>query len=107
MSTVYVIQEVPGRNILSAEKYGTLKPLLSAGTQVVLSSQPTIKKLLQDFNSDDYLLLMGDPAIIGIACAIASDINQGRYKVLKWDNQEKRYYSVEIDIHNKGGLDGW
>ena len=110
MSTVYVIQEVPGRNILSAEKYGTLKPLLSAGTQVVLSSQPTIKKLkksLQDFNNDDYLLLMGDPAIIGIACSIASDINQGKYKVLKLDNQEKRYYSVEIDIHNKGGLDGW
>ena len=92
MANVYVIQEVPGRNILSAEKYGTLKPLLSSGTQVVLSSQPTVKKLkkgLQDFSSEDHLLLMGDPAIIGIACSIASDINQGKYKVLKWDNQEK------------------
>ena len=43
--TVFVVQEVPGRNILSAENYGKLELLLPKGTQLVLSSQPTVNKL--------------------------------------------------------------
>tara|TARA_R110002110_G_scaffold94723_2_gene245220 strand:+ start:340 stop:489 length:150 start_codon:yes stop_codon:yes gene_type:complete len=45
---------------------------------------------------------MGDPAVIGLACVIASDINVGLYKILKWDRIEKDYYPVSIDIHQKG-----
>ena len=114
--TVYVIQEIPGTkegrpkiNIMGAQKFGRIKVLLREDSQMIFSPGPIIfelRKLLKNYTSEDYLLLTGDPAIIGIACSIASDINQGKYKVLKWDNQEKRYYSVEIDIHNKGGLDG-
>ena len=67
--TVYVIQEAPGRNILSAEKYGELKLVLPSGHNLFLSVGPTvnrIKRKLKDFSDDDYLLLMGDPACIGI-----------------------------------------
>ena len=42
---------------------------------------------------------MGDPAAIGLVCALASQHNQGRFKVLKWDRQESMYYPVSIDIH--------
>jgi hypothetical protein len=101
---VYVVQEVAGRNILSAQEYGQLKLLLPEGSQVVLSSGPTVRKLktkLKDFCDDDYLLLMGDPAAIGIACSIAADINRGRYKCLKWDKIEATYYPVEIDLYNR------
>ena len=45
---------------------------------------------------------MGDPAVIGLACVIASDINAGAYKVLKWDRIEKDYYAVDIDINQRG-----
>ena len=89
--TVYVIQEVKGRNILSAKDFGDLELLLPEGSQVVLSSQPTINKLrrkLKNFCDDDYLLLMGDPVAMGIACAIASDVNRGRIQCLKWDRME-------------------
>ena len=101
---VYVVQEVKGRNILSAQEYGQLKLLLPEGSQVVLSSGPTVRKLktkLKDFCDDDYLLLMGDPAAIGIACSIAADINRGRYKCLKWDKIEATYYPIEIDLYNR------
>jgi len=101
---VYVVQEVAGRNILSAQEYGQLKLLLPEGSQVVLSSGPTVRKLktkLKDFCDDDYLLLMGDPAAIGIACSIAADINRGRYKCLKWDKIEATYYPIEIDLYNR------
>ena len=69
---VYVVQEVVGRNVLSAEKYGKLELLLPEGSQLVLSTGPTVKRLnrkLKNFCDDDYLLLIGDPSIIGIACA--------------------------------------
>jgi hypothetical protein len=57
--------------------------------------------LLTNFTSGDYLLLTGDPAIIGVACSIVSDITTGKYKLLKWDKQERRYYPIEIDLYQK------
>ena len=101
--TVYVLQEM-GRNVRSAEKFGDLKIVLPDNRQIVLSSGPLTFKLqheLKDFNDDDYLLLMGDPAIIALAGAVASDVNGGRFKVLKWDRDEKRYYDIEIDLRGR------
>ena len=98
--TVYVLQE-KGRNIRSAEKFGDLKVVLPDNRQIVLSSGPLTFKLkheLKDFNDNDYLLLMGDPAIIAVAGAVASDVNGGRFKILKWDRDEKKYYDIEIDL---------
>ena len=43
--TVYVVQEVAGKNILSAEKYGDLELLLPEGSQLVLSTAPTVRRL--------------------------------------------------------------
>ena len=101
--TVYVLQEM-GRNVRSAEKFGDLKVVLPDNKQIVLSSGPLTFKLkhaLKDFNDNDYLLLMGDPAIIAVAGAVASDVNGGKFKVLKWDRDEKRYYDIEIDLRGR------
>ena len=113
---VYVIQELPGTsigrpkfNIMGALKYGKLKVLLKENAQIVLSPGPVIfelRKLLKNYTSKDYLLLSGDPAIIGLACTIVSDINSGRFNLLKWDRQEKVYYPLEINIYEKGKIDG-
>ena len=112
---VYVIQELPGTsigrpkfNIMGALKYGKLKVLLKENTQIVLSPGPImyeLRKLLKDYNSNDYLLLSGDPSVIGLACAIVSDINNGKFKLLKWDRQEKVYYPIEINLFEKGKID--
>ena len=101
--TVYVLQEM-GRNIRSAEKFGDLKICLPDNRQMILSSGPLTFKLkqeLKDFNDDDYLLLIGDPAIIAVAGAIASENNNGRFKVLKWDRNEMKYYDIEIDLRGR------
>ena len=101
--TVYVLQEM-GRNIRSAEKFGDLKICLPDNRQMILSSGPLTFKLkqeLKDFNDDDYLLLIGDPAIIAVAGAIASENNNGRFKVLKWDRNEMKYYDIEIELRGK------
>jgi len=110
-NTVYVIQDIPGTkigapkiNIIGATQYGQLKVLLPENSQIILSPAyviSTLKQKLKDYKSNDYLLLTGDPAIIGVACSIVSDITNGKYKLLKWDKQERRYYPVEIDLYNK------
>ena len=113
--TVYVLQELPGTsvgrpkfNIMGALKYGKLKVLLKENTQIVLSPGPFVfelRRLLKNYNSKDYLLLSGDPSVIGIAVAIVSDINNGRFNLLKWDRQEKVYYPLEVNLYEKGKID--
>ena len=112
---VYVIQDVPGTregrpkiNIIGASQFGTLKVLLPENAQIILSAGPVVfklRQLLKDYTSEDYLLLTGDPAIIGVACSVVSDITNGKYKLLKWDKQERRYYPIEIDLYQKTNLD--
>ena len=114
-STVYVLQELPGTrigrpkyNIIGAQKYGKLKVLLKEDTQIIMSPGPIIyelRRLLKNYTSNDYLLLSGDPSVIGIAVAIASDINHGRFNLLKWDRQEQMYYPLEINLYEKGKID--
>ena len=112
---VYVIQELPGTkigspkfNIMGAQKYGKLVQLLPEHSQIILSPGPLIfklRKLLDKYTPKDYLLLTGDPAIIGVACSIVADKTQGRFNLLKWDRQEKMYYPIEIHIYEKGKIE--
>ena len=108
---VYVLQELPGTkagspkiNIMSASQHGNFTFLLPEFSQIIFSPGPLIQKLrnlLKDITSDDYLLLGGDPAIIGVTCSVVSDLTNGQYKLLKWDRQEKTYYPIEINIFQK------
>jgi hypothetical protein len=61
--------------------------------------------LLKNYTENDYLLLTGDPAIIGVACSIVSDITNGKYNLLKWDKQERTYYPITINLYEKGNTD--
>ena len=115
LPVVYVIQEIPGTkdgkpkiNIIGAAEFGSFKFLLPELSQIIFSPGPLIFKLrkaLKDFKKEDYLLLTGDPAIIGVACSIVSDMTNGKYKLLKWDRQERKYYPIEINLYEKGKID--
>jgi hypothetical protein len=115
---VYVIQHIAGTadgrpkiNIMGAASYSTSGKfifLLPELSQIIFSPGPLIYKLrkgLKDFTSDDYLLLTGDPAIIGVTCSIVSDMTNGKYKLLKWDKQERKYYPIEINLYERGKID--
>ena len=112
---VYIIQEIPGTkegrpkiNILGAAEYGTFKFLLPELSQIIFSPGPLIFKLrkeLAKYRTQDYLLLTGDPAIIGVACSIVSDMTNGKYSLLKWDKQERKYYPITINLYEKGKID--
>ena len=112
---VYVIQEIAGTaegrpkiNIMGASEYGEFVFLLPELSQIIFSPGPLIFKLrkaLKDFTSEDHLLLTGDPAIIGVACSIVSDMTNGKYNLLKWDKQERKYYPITINLYEKGKID--
>jgi len=115
VSTVYVIQEIAGTragnpkiNIMGASNYGNFKFLLPEFSQMIFSPGPLVYKLrqgLKNFTDKDHLLLTGDPALIGVACSIVSDITGGKYKLLKWDKQESKYYPISINLYEKGEID--
>jgi len=111
-SKVYVIQNVlrkyPDGTLRSldysqAERFGEVIFLFDGSKQVVMSPQPTIRKLkslLKGFKDNDYLLLVGDPALIGLTCSVVSSITSGRYNMLKYDRLEKDYFPIRVDIYN-------
>jgi len=114
-SKVYVIQELPGTrtgtpkfNIMGASRYGDIVTLLPENSQIIMSPGPLIfklRKLLKNFTEKDYLLLTGDPAIIGVACSIVSEITNGKFSFLKWDRQEKMYYPIKVNLYEKGNIE--
>jgi hypothetical protein len=114
---VYVIQHIAGSqagtpkiNIMGAAAYSTsgkFNFLLPEFSQMIFSPGPLIYKLrqgLKDFTKNDHLLLTGDPALIGVACSIVSDITNGKYNLLKWDKQERKYYPISINLYEKGEI---
>jgi len=108
VATVYVVSETAQHNISSALSFGEVKTLLPPMAQVAFSPAPTVRRILrglEKFNDEDYLLCIGDPTAIGIACAVAAARNNGRFKCLKWDRHEKRYIPVAVDIFQKGEFD--
>lgn len=111
--TVFVTQEVMVResngdlrrkfDLSKAEKYGDVRVLVPHG-QSLVSSVPVVRQLneqLRDFTPDDFLLPLGDPAIMAVASAIASRNTNGVLNVLKWDRRAGTYLNVRIDLSGK------
>ena len=106
--TVFLVQENPYINVLGAADYGDIVVLFESGRQIMFSPQPAIRALkrkLRDFDDNDYLLMMGDPAAMGICCCIAAEMNRGKFNILKWDKKQQRYYPVSINLNEKGEID--
>ena len=106
MPKVYVVSETGKHNIAPALDYGEIEVVLPPNqSQVIFSSGPTvarIKRTMEDFSDDDYLLFIGDPTAIAILATVAASKNHGRFKCLKWDKQERRYIPIQIDLFNRG-----
>lgn len=84
-------------NINEAEVFGRIETLLSASTSP-FSPTPVIAELtrkLKDYDgATDYLLLIGNPCLIGWAVAIAASVSGGRVNLLQWNGRESRYLPI-------------
>ena len=78
-----------------------MKVMLPSHIQLQLNTDravDTLYKALEHFNDSDSILAAGDPAAIGIACAIAAGHNDGIFHMVKFDRQTNKYYRVKVDI---------
>lgn len=113
MAVVYVIQKqmrwdatcgehVPRFDLGPAEQYGELKYLLSP-TANPFNPGPIIEDMantLADFTVDDYLLLIGNPCLIGWAVAMAAYMLErgSELKLLQWHGRDRKYIVVSADV---------
>lgn len=106
MPRIFVVSETGQHNITSAMNFGELDVILPPNAQVAFSAVPTVRRIqrkLASFTDEDYLLFIGDPTAIAIVSAVAAEVNNGRFKCLKWDKQERRYIPIQVDLHPKKG----
>lgn len=90
-------------DITAAAAFGELIELLPPG-MLSLTPVPTVRELkygLRNFNDDDYLLPLGDPALIAAAGAAAAFSNSGRFKILRWDRKSGHYIPIQIDLNTR------
>jgi len=96
---VYITQMGEGRNFTPAEMFGELRVVLPGFAKIDADNEPPVaamKVKLRNFNDEDFLLLSGDPIVIGLSVAVAMQNNQGRIKLLRWDRVAKVYHVVSI-----------
>lgn len=82
-----------------AMAYGDLVNVLPAGqlhTDMDFVAQQ-INDGLKDITKEDYLLLIGDPAAIAIAGAVAARNTGGCLQMLRWHPRYKRYDRITVN----------
>ena len=105
--TVYITQEIRGRDISHAFQVGEVETLLPPDSPVTQQNIKTVQETLHDFlTNQDYLILAGDPVWIGIACAVVSDTTGGLFRLLRWDRLSETYQPVLLDLWTHRGLWG-
>lgn len=105
--TVYVVQSTnhvnertgqlePKFDFSPAQRFGEIRFLLSPSASPF--SLGNVLKDLQNglarFNSRDFLLLAGNPVLLGLATAIAADNNSGSVNLLQWSGAKRAYIPV-------------
>lgn len=64
-----------------------------------------IRAKLTDYGNDDFLVLLGNPALCAMATMIAAECNNGRVSILDWVRDAGAYRIMDIDAHcQPGGL---
>ena len=107
-SRVFIVQDQfmrhPDTNALvskfdfsEAANYGELIFLLDPNVNPFRPNEGVISALtdhLHDFSNRDFLLLTGNPVLIGWATAIAANANKGNVRFLQWNGRRKCYLEV-------------
>lgn len=86
-----------------AFKYGDVEVLIQHN-QSLLAPVPTVRELrnkLATFCDEDYILPVGDPALIATVAIVAAQINDGKVRFLKWDRFLNAYIVVQIDAKGR------
>jgi hypothetical protein len=112
LSRVYVVQDQKVRgeskfDFKPAESFGELTFLLPPEAAPFQPNTETVAALhekLRDFSPDDYLLLTGNPCLIGWATAIAAFYSGGIVQQLQYSARPIPHYLVVVADLDVGGF---
>ena len=98
---VFVVEDSP-HNLSHAMEFGEIRnieqndfPPYRDGSQVV----GRIRRTLSVFNANvDYILLVGDPILVGLTFAVLREAAWATIRVLKWDRQSSRYVPITVPL---------
>jgi len=100
--TVYVTQELKGRDLSSALEFGKLQVVVPANVEVTPENMKEVRQavfsVMAPFDCErDYLLLSGDPVVMGFVWQVAAEeAYEKSLRVLRWDRIEGRYILFDI-----------
>lgn len=102
---VYVVQNqyrsgAPKFDLTSAEQYGKLVYLLDSYARPT-DADTCIRELhekLRNIRRHDYLLLLGNPCLIGWTVAVASHYSGGSLNLLQWEKRAEGYVVIQCDV---------
>lgn len=110
MKTVWVPQEpsrldpktklwMPTVSLQAAAAFGNIEILLPPGmsTLALVPIRQALKEKLVNSGPEDFLVAVGDPAIIAM-CAVILARKHGKLNMLKWDKNNSGYLKVEVEI---------
>lgn len=108
MSKVYVVQQVcykedgdwkPRHDLTPAEEYGELVFVcdLTINHYNPDAAYSRIQETMEGFKAGDFLLLVGNPILIGLAMICADEKSEGDFSVLQWD-RGGRYIPIKISL---------
>lgn len=112
MGIVYVVQEQlrfdveSGKNVPRfpsidrAKELGKIVYMLEPNAHPFVPQNVTgiLHRYLEKFCDDDYLILVGNPILLGMATAIAASYNSGRVNFLQWSPKGDRYVLVHSEM---------
>lgn len=88
------------RTLYKAKRFGDLEFLLSPSAHPFNPENVMgdLHDKLRDFCDEDHLLLIGNPALIGMATSVASHHNGGRVRLLQWSGRQGDYTEISVRI---------
>ena len=113
MAVVYVVQKqmkvdprsgdmVSRFDLTQAEPYGTIEYLLSPKARPYAAGGiiAELYRKLDTFSDEDYLLLVGNQCLVGLAMSVASDVNDGVVNILQWSGRDQAYVEIKANIND-------
>lgn len=109
--TVYIVQEpqtfsketglhTTKFDFSAAAEFGDIEVLLNFKAKPWDKSVlDELKHKLQDFGPGDWLILTGNPALMGAAAAIVADLTDGQLRLLQYNGKDRRYLPVVLDVY--------
>jgi hypothetical protein len=104
--TVYVTQELKGRDLSSALEFGELQVVVPANMEITPGNidevYETITRVMSSFDGrEDYILLSGDPIVMGLVWQAAVEEAYDQHQIsllraLRWDRIDSRYVQFNV-----------